>query len=93
MQESSIKHSPAWVNFTLFSFAVSIGMMAAGIVFLQIDLASKGFLTMATLMIIQSAVTVTKTIRDNHEASKLLNKVEDAKTERLLMGIDKMEAA
>jgi hypothetical protein len=35
-------------------------------------------------MLIQSCITLTKTIRDNDEAGKLVNRIEDAKTERLL---------
>ena len=87
MTEPNIKHSSAWINFTIVSFAVSVGMMALGIYFLPLDLATKGFMIMATMMIIQSSITVTKTMRDNQEATKIVTKVEDAKTERLLMGI------
>lgn len=87
MTEPTIKHSSAWINFTIVSFAVSVGMMALGIYFLPLDLATKGFMIMATMMIIQSSITVTKTMRDNQEATKIVTKVEDAKTERLLMGI------
>jgi hypothetical protein len=32
---------------------------------------------------------MTKTIRDNEEAGKLVNRIEDAKTERLLMDVAK----
>lgn len=87
MTEPNIKHSSAWINFTIVSFVVSVGMMALGIYFLPLDLATKGFMIMATLMIIQSSITVTKTMRDNQEATKIVTKVEDAKTERILMGI------
>ncbi|MEM6495299.1 MAG: YiaA/YiaB family inner membrane protein [Pseudomonadota bacterium] len=93
MQDPNIKHSSAWVNFTFFNFAVSVAMMAAGIFFLPLELATKGFLAMATLMIISSSITVTKTMRDNQEAAKLVSKIEDAKTERLLMDINRGEAA
>lgn len=93
MSDAAIKHSPAWVNFTLLNFAVSTGMMSLGIFFLKLDMATKGFLIMATLMIIQSAITLTKTLRDNQEAGKLVSKIEDAKTEKLLMEINRGEAA
>jgi len=93
MSDTAIKHSSAWVNFTLINFAVSTGMMALGIFFLKLDISTKGFLIMATLMIIQSAITVTKTMRDNQEANKLVSKIEDAKTERLLMDINRGEVA
>jgi hypothetical protein len=39
-------------------------------------------------MLVQSCITVTKTVRDVHEGRKLMNRIEDAKTERLLMGIE-----
>jgi hypothetical protein len=38
---------------------------------------------------VQSCISVTKTLRDNEEANKLLNRIEDAKTERLLMDVSK----
>ena len=41
MQDPNIKHSSAWVNFTFFNFAVSVGMMSVGIFFLPLDLATK----------------------------------------------------
>ena len=40
-------------------------------------------------MLIQCCITLTKPIRDNDEASKLVNRLEDAKTERLLMDVAK----
>jgi hypothetical protein len=40
-------------------------------------------------MLVQSCITLTKTLRDNHEATKFLNRVEDARTERLLMEVGK----
>ena len=49
----------------------------------------KGYLLMGMAMLIQSCVTVTKTIRDVHESGKLVNRIEDAKAERLLMGIER----
>ena len=44
---------------------------------------------MGFLMLAQSCVTMTKTIRDNHESGKLVNRIEDAKAERLLMEVSK----
>jgi hypothetical protein len=49
----------------------------------------KGYLTMGIVMLVQSCITLTKTIRDNDETSKLVNRIEDAKTERLLMDVAK----
>jgi hypothetical protein len=40
-------------------------------------------------MLVSSSISVTKTIRDVQEASRLLNKIEDAKAEQLLMRMDR----
>ena len=57
--------------------------------YLPIDLWMKGYLTMGIIMMLQSCVTLTKTIRDMHESGKLVNRIEDAKAERLLMEVSK----
>ncbi len=44
---------------------------------------------MGVVMLVQSCVTLTKTIRDQHEAERLVNRIEDARTERLLMEVGK----
>ncbi len=87
------RHSEAWVKFSYLSFAVSCLMMAGGLILAPIDLATKGYIAMAAVMVIQTTVNLTKTIRDNHESDRLLNKIEDAKTERLLRDVDSVEAA
>jgi hypothetical protein len=78
-------HAPAWVFFTYVSFAVAMGSMTIGIVMLPIDLWMRGFLFMGMLMVVQSCITMTKTQRDMHESARMVNRIEDAKTERLLM--------
>ncbi|MEM8793961.1 MAG: YiaA/YiaB family inner membrane protein [Pseudomonadota bacterium] len=93
MTEPNIQNTAAWKTFTIANFGISMAMMGIGIFFLPLDLATKGFLTMATLMIVQSAITVTKTIRDEQESKRLVHRIEDAKTEKLLMDIGRKEAA
>jgi len=88
MSNNAIKHSPAWINFSMGSFAVAAAMMAGGIFFLEASFAAKGFYAMSALMLVHTSISVTKTLRDNEEAGKFLNKVEDAKTEKLLMDIN-----
>lgn len=91
MSNNAIKHSPAWINFSMGSFAVAAAMMAGGIFFLEASFAAKGFYAMSALMLVHTSISVTKTLRDNEEAVKFLNKVEDAKTEKLLMDINSTE--
>jgi hypothetical protein len=82
-------HSGAWVTFTYVSFSMSAFMVAVGVYFLPVDLWIKGYLSMGIVMLIQSCVTLTKTIRDVHEGSRLVNRIEDAKAERILMDFNK----
>jgi hypothetical protein len=64
-------------------------MVALGVYYLPIDFWMKGYLAMGIVMLIQSCVTLTKTIRDLHESGRLVNRIEDAKAERLLMEVSK----
>ena len=84
MNNPNVRHSPAWVVFTYVSFGAALTMLGVGLFMMEIDLAMKGYLAMGIAMLIQSCITLTKTIRDNDEAGKLVNRIEDAKTERLL---------
>ncbi|HEY8564122.1 MAG TPA: YiaA/YiaB family inner membrane protein [Beijerinckiaceae bacterium] len=87
--QTTPQHSSAWVTFTYGSFLGALAMVALGIVFMPVDIWLKGYLAMGTVMLVQSCVTVTKTARDLHEGRRLVNRIEDAKTERLLMEIGK----
>ena len=89
MNQNVQPHSSAWVTFTYVSFAASAFMVAVGVFYLPIDLWMKGYLTMGIIMMIQCCVTLTKTVRDMHEGGKMVNRIEDAKAERLLMEVSK----
>ena len=84
-QNQTPLHAPAWVFFTYASFAGSLAMLILGVAILPIDLWMRAFLFMGILMLVQSCITMTKTQRDLHEGSLLRNRIEDAKTEKLLM--------
>ena len=88
-QPTAALHSQAWVTFTYASFLGSIAMVSLGILFLPLELWAKGYLAMGMAMLVQSCITVTKTIRDVHEGRRLVNRIEDAKAERLLMEIER----
>ncbi|MFL5127430.1 MAG: YiaA/YiaB family inner membrane protein [Microvirga sp.] len=88
MNPQAAQHSQSWVTFTYASFLTSLAMVIAGILFMPLDTWIKGYFAMGVVMLVQSCITVTKTVRDVHEARRLMNRIEDAKTERLLMGIE-----
>ena len=89
MNNPDVHHSQSWIVFTYVSFAAALAMVVGGIVLMPLDLPMKGYLAMGVIMLIQSCITLTKTIRDNDEAGKLVSRIEDAKTERLLMDVAK----
>ena len=59
-------------------------MLTIGIFFLPADIWIKGYLAMASLFLTGTTFTLAKTLRDEHEAKRLINKIEDAATERVL---------
>ena len=71
------------------TLSISLVMVAIGVYFLPLDLWMKGYLSMGIVMLVQSCVTLTKTVRDMHESGKLVNRIEDAKAERILMDFNK----
>lgn len=85
MTPETPQHSSAWVTFTYASFIGSAIMVGIGIVFMPVDIWLKGYFAMGAAMLVQSCITMTKTVRDVHEGRRLVNRIEDAKTERLLM--------
>lgn len=88
-QAAQHTHTSSWVTFTYATFIGAVLMIAGGIVLMPLDIWIKGYFAMGIVMLIQSCITMTKTIRDVHESGKLVNRIEDAKAERLLMGIER----
>ena len=82
------QNTPFWVLFTVASFILAALMMAGGIYFMEASFAAKGFYAMASIMLVHTSITITKTLRDGEEAEKLTSKLDEAKTQRLLRDID-----
>jgi len=78
------KDSHAFKLFTMASFAIAAAMQAGGIFFMEASFAAKGFYAMSAIMLVHTAISVTKMLRDDHESQRIFNKIEDAKTEKLL---------
>jgi hypothetical protein len=76
--------SSAWVFYCYVSFGVAVLMMLAGIAMLNVDFSMRAYMVMGTVFLIGNCVTLTKTMRDQHESRRLVNRIEEAKTEKLL---------
>ena len=78
------KDTPAWIFQVWASFLLSTLSTSIGILYLPVDGWMKGFLGMGLLFSVGSCFSLAKTLRDNHESSKILNRLTDAKTEKML---------
>ncbi|MGI9523339.1 MAG: YiaA/YiaB family inner membrane protein [Hyphomicrobiaceae bacterium] len=77
-------NSPEWLFFVKASFATAICAMVSGIVLLPVDMTTKSFFGMGTLFLVGSCFTLSKTMRDEFENHKLVNRLADAKAEQIL---------
>ncbi|MEL7037166.1 MAG: YiaA/YiaB family inner membrane protein [Cyanobacteria bacterium J06592_8] len=78
------KDTSAWIFQVWFSFILAVSATTLGIFYLPVDNWVKGFMGMGMTFSIGSSFTLAKTIRDNHEADKLMSRVDEARMEKLL---------
>lgn len=76
--------SPAWIFQVWASFIVSVSLTLFGVFYLPGDLWIRGYLVMGILFTVGSTFSLAKTMRDRHEAQKIINRVASAKTEKIL---------
>ena len=58
--------------------------MVFGITMLPLDIWIKGYFGMGLFFLVSSTISVSKTLRDKHEFDRIINRVEEAKTEKIL---------
>ncbi len=85
------ENTPAWMAFVWISFGISVSLMSIGIYQLPAELWVKGYMTMGLFFCVGSSFTLAKTTRDNHESRKLINRVTEVKTERMLQDYELKE--
>ena len=84
------QNSQGWNFFVRASFGLSVAAMVVALVFLPTDIWVKGYLAMGTLLVVASSFTLAKAVRDDFEASKVINRISEAKAEKM---IKEMETA
>ena len=77
-------HSAAWVFQTQAAFAVSLASLGLGIGYLPVGPWERAFLALAALFSVSSSISLSKTLRDQHEARNVVARVDEAKLERML---------
>jgi hypothetical protein len=58
--------------------------MVFGVAVMPVEIWMRGYMILGTLFLVGSTFTLSKTLRDEFEAAKLLNKLANARTEKLL---------
>lgn len=77
-------NSRGWNFFVRAAFALSLLVMTLGIVFSPVNLWIKAFMGMGSLMLVTTSIMLSKAVRDDFEARKIVNRIQEAKTERML---------
>ena len=78
------KESPAWMFQVWAAFVLSSFMTGVGIFYLPVDPWIRGFLAMGLVFVVGSSFSLAKTLRDIHEAKRLLNRLNEAKAEKII---------
>ena len=89
----AMKDTSAWIFQAWATWAISMTVTGIGIFYLPVDLWVRGFMSMGLLFTVASTFSLAKTVRDNHEAERLVNRVKNAKTEKILREYEFSEAA
>lgn len=75
------------------SFGISVVAMLVGIAYLPVTAWMRGFLALGLLYVVTSSLTLAKTIRDQHETSDIVSRVDQARLEKLLAEHDPFRAS
>ena len=84
---AATSNTSAWLTFTYVQFGAATFMTALGVWAMPVDLMVKGYLIMSSVFLVGSAFTLAKTVRDEHEARRFASRIDDARTEKLLMEV------
>jgi hypothetical protein len=87
--ESISRDTPAWRFQVWAAFAIAFGATTIGMLYMPISAWLRAFLAMGYFFSLASSFTLAKTLRDEHEAQKLLSRIQEAKTERILREYEK----
>lgn len=77
-------NSQSWMFFVKASFITSLLAMISGIILIPGDLMIKGYLSICAMFVVSSTITLSKTLRDDHESSRLINKISEARAQQII---------
>ena len=84
MDTINLQDTSAWRFQVVAAFAIALGLTSAGVLYLPVSLWIKGYLLMGVYFTISSGFALAKTLRDAHESHRIVSKISEAKTEKML---------
>jgi hypothetical protein len=84
MDPISLRDTAAWRFQVIAAFVIALGLTTSGVLYLPVTSWIKGYLLMGLYFTVSSAFGLSKTLRDSHESHRLVTKITEAKTEKML---------
>ena len=84
MNDQISSNSAGWLFFVKVSFAIALCAMLGGILFSPIEFIVKAYFGLCSLFLVSSTITLSKSMRDQHESQRIMNKIAEAKTQQLI---------
>lgn len=81
--------SGSWRLFVWISFCLALSLCMIGVLYLPVDWWIRGYFGMGILFLTASTLMLSKTLRDQHEHERLVNRVKNARTEQVLSQFDR----
>ena len=84
MESVQLQDTGAWRFQVILAFVVALGLTTLGVFYLPVTIWVKGYLAMGLYFTVSAAFGLAKTLRDAHESTRIVNKISEAKTEKML---------
>ena len=91
--KSIVQDTTSWLVQSWAAFVISTAAMLYGIWELPAHDWARAFLGIAFLFSVSASFTLAKTLRDRHEATKLVNRLSNATAEKIISEHERRKAA
>ena len=82
--------SSQWDFFVKIAFATAMASTLIGVYMLPGPLVVKGYFLISSLFLVFSTITLSKSIRDDHESQRLHNRISEARTSKMIRELDEV---
>jgi hypothetical protein len=80
----SNSNTTAFYAQAVISFGLSLAAVTIGVAYLPVGAWIRAFLLVGLLYVVTSSFTLAKCVRDHHEAQRVVQRVDEARLERLI---------